>query len=101
MRGPVSVPGISRISFGDWLKQQRREAGISRDDLAGRTACSSEMLQKIENGTRRPSRQIALSLADLFHVPADEQEAFVTFARAKLSIPLISTNPGDGSAVSG
>ena len=35
----------------------------------------------LEAGERRPSRQIALSLAELFHVPADEQEAFVTFAR--------------------
>src|SRR5215204_2109735 len=78
MTGPVHV---SHISFGEWLKQRRKEAGITRDDLAARTACSSETLQKIESGMRRPSRQIALSLAGVFHIPSDEQEAFVTFAR--------------------
>src|SRR5215203_6543474 len=70
------------LSFGSWLKQCRREAGITRDELAERTACSSITLQKIEAGERRPSRQIALSLAELFHVPPDEHEAFVVFARA-------------------
>src|SRR5690349_17590244 len=69
-------------SFGNWLKQRRREAGITRDELAERTACSSITLQKIEAEERRPSRQIALSLAQLFHVPPDEHEAFVVFARA-------------------
>src|SRR5215207_10737477 len=88
------------ISFGEWLKQRRREAGITRDDLAERTACSSITLQKIESGERRPSRQIALSLAELFHVPVDEQEAFITFARnlsprdptLDLSSPLTGAN---------
>src|SRR6476646_52324 len=73
MSGPVP------IAFGAWLKQRRRAAGITREDLAERVACSAITLQKIESGARRPSRQMALRLAAIFHVPADEHEAFVTF----------------------
>lgn len=76
------VSGAVHISFGRWLKEQRRRTGITRDALADQVACSTETLQKIEAGERRPSRQIALSLAGLFQVPSDEQEAFVSFARA-------------------
>ena len=35
------------VSFGSWLKQQRQAAGVTRDDLAERTACSSTTLEKI------------------------------------------------------
>lgn len=85
----VSVP----VSFGEWLKQHRRESGITREDLAAQTACSSITLQKIEAGERRPSRQIALRLATLFHVPADEQEAFVAFARTLSPRAPVATSP--------
>ncbi|MDQ6746824.1 MAG: NB-ARC domain-containing protein, partial [Candidatus Dormibacteraeota bacterium] len=44
--------------------------------------CAAITLQKLESGARRPSRQIALLLARYFGVPPDEQEAFITFARA-------------------
>src|SRR4051812_4496678 len=80
MNGPVQR---LHPSFGIWLRQRRREAGISRDDLAERAACSSITLQKIEAGERRPSRQLALILAQVFDIPDDEQEAFVTFARTE------------------
>src|SRR5689334_9106637 len=73
-----------QISFGSWLKQHRRKAGISRDELAERAACSSITLQKIEAGERRPSRQLALILAQVFDIPSDEQEAFVAFARTQM-----------------
>src|ERR687884_1530665 len=75
--------GTIHSSFGSWLRQRRREAGIARDDLAERAACSSITLQKIEAGERRPSRQLALILAQVFSVPIDEREAFVAFARAQ------------------
>src|SRR5690242_6283732 len=76
MSGPVYV------HFGSWLKQHRKEAGISQEELAEQMACSESTLRKIEAGERLPSRQIALLIAGLFGVPADEREAFVTFARA-------------------
>ena len=69
------------ITFGAWLKQRRKEQGMPADHLAERIGCSTVTLLKIESGNRRPSRQIALLLADSFDIPNDEREAFVTFAR--------------------
>src|SRR5262245_30486106 len=69
------------MTFGGWLKQRRKEAGITQDRLAERLAFSSAMLWKMEADERRPSSQIAQLLAVYFHVPEGEREAFVTFAR--------------------
>jgi predicted ATPase/DNA-binding XRE family transcriptional regulator/Tfp pilus assembly protein PilF len=70
------------ITFGGWLKERRRAQGISHDEFADRIACSRITLLKMESEERRPSRQMALLLAQYFQIPADEHEAFVTFARA-------------------
>jgi predicted ATPase/transcriptional regulator with XRE-family HTH domain len=90
-RSPPSMSGSVHISFGSWLKERRREAGISQDELAGQIDCAPITLQKIVSGKRRPSRQIALLLAAYFGVPEDEHEAFVTFARAHIPTPGISS----------
>ncbi|MEO8289027.1 MAG: tetratricopeptide repeat protein [Chloroflexota bacterium] len=70
------------ITFGGWLKERRRAQGIGHDEFADRIGCSRIALLKMESGERRPSRQMALLLAQHFQIPADEQEAFVAFARA-------------------
>src|SRR5919201_2920456 len=87
--------GTIHSSFGSWLRQRRREAGISRDELAEQAACSSITLQKIEAGERRPSRQLALILAQVFDVPTDEREAFVAFARTQRNEDY-ATTPANG-----
>ncbi|HET9493719.1 MAG TPA: helix-turn-helix domain-containing protein, partial [Chloroflexia bacterium] len=74
------------ITFGAWLKQRRKEQGVPADYLAERIGCSTVTLLKIESGDRRPSRQIALLLADSFDIPDDEREAFVTFARTGVGV---------------
>jgi len=51
------------VSFGHWLKQQRRSLDLTQDQLAERIGCSSDLFRKIEAGTRRPSRSIAARLA--------------------------------------
>lgn len=72
----------NEVSFGGWLKQRRKDQGITQEELARHIGCSQFTLQKIENGDRRPSGQIANLLADYFRVPNDQREAFVAFARA-------------------
>src|SRR5688572_10084409 len=69
------------ITFGTWLRQRRKERGITYDELAEQIGCSRITLRKLESGERRPSRQIAELLAGYLSIPSDEQEAFVTFAR--------------------
>ena len=45
--------------FSRWLKQRRTALDLTQWDLAERVGCSREAIQKIEAGTRRPSKQIA------------------------------------------
>ena len=68
--------------FGAWLKRHRRALDLSREDLAHQISCSISLLEKIETGERRPSRQIAGLLANRFGVPADQQLEFISFARS-------------------
>lgn len=67
--------------FGSWLRQRRKEQGVGPEELAEQIGCSEITIRKIEAGERRPSRQVALLLAAYFHVPEDELEAFVAYAR--------------------
>ena len=70
------------ITFGSWLKQRRREAGVTQEELAERIGCSGTAIRKIELGERRPSGQIAQLLAEYLKIDADEREAFIDFARS-------------------
>jgi predicted ATPase/transcriptional regulator with XRE-family HTH domain len=68
-------------SFGQWLKQQRKHFDLTQEELAERVGCSYITIRKIESAERRPSRQVAYLLADLFNVPPGELDAFIAFAR--------------------
>ncbi len=70
------------LTFGGWLHQQRHERGVTQDELAEYLGFSVSLLRKVEAGERRPSGQIAELLADYFDIPADEQAAFIAFARS-------------------
>lgn len=74
------------ITFGGWLKERRKSLGISHDELAELIGCSRIALLKMESGERRPSRQMALILAQQMKLPEDEHEAFVLFARSGGSV---------------
>src|SRR4051795_12897138 len=69
------------VSFGNWLRQRRKELSITQEELAERLGISWITLRKLEAGERHPSGQIALLLADYLRVPLDECQAFVAFAR--------------------
>ena len=58
--------------FADWLKRSRRALHISQDELAARVGCTPSMLQKLEQGVRRPSQELAARLAAMLAVaPTD------------------------------
>jgi predicted ATPase/transcriptional regulator with XRE-family HTH domain len=84
-------------TFAAWLKQRRTELNVTREKLSEQVGFSFDLLRKLETGKRRPSAQIALLLADFFKIPADEREAFVTFARSgQIALPA-GANPSDDS----
>ncbi|MCI0726629.1 MAG: tetratricopeptide repeat protein [Chloroflexi bacterium] len=79
--------------FGEWLKRRRKSLDLTREELAQRAHCSASAVRRLEAGELRPSKALAESLAAALHIPAEEQEAFVRFARGGSSQPSI-TSPG-------
>src|SRR5262249_38667191 len=80
------------ITFGAWLKQRRNDLGLTQEELAENIHCSFSTLRKLKGDERRPSGQVAELIASYINIPADEQEAFVAFARRGGSI----SSPGEG-----
>lgn len=80
---------MSEISFGEWLKRQRKTIGFTQEQLANEVGCSAIAIRKIEAEERRPSVQIAERIAQIFNVPEHEQEKFLRFARGDWeSVPI-------------
>jgi predicted ATPase/transcriptional regulator with XRE-family HTH domain len=68
-------------AFGSWLKQRRKALDLTQHALAELIGCAVVTIQKIEEGRRRPSRQIAERLAEHLDIPSSEQATFIHFAR--------------------
>ncbi|MBL8062438.1 MAG: helix-turn-helix domain-containing protein, partial [Anaerolineales bacterium] len=69
------------LSFGEWLKRQRKAMGLTQKLLANRVGCSEITLRKLEAEDRRPSVQIIERIAQIFQIPPTEQKNFLRFAR--------------------
>jgi len=65
-----------------WIKQRRRILDLTQAELADRIGCSPSTLQKFEEGTRRPSKQMAELLAIHLEIPANEKASFLRTARS-------------------
>ena len=72
---------MAEVSFGEWLRHQRKAAGLTQQQLALQISCSTSALKKIEAEERRPSVQIIERLAEIFSIPQNERKAFLRFAR--------------------
>src|SRR6266498_5484694 len=74
------------ISFGYWIRRQRKALDLTQQTLAERVSCSLAAIKKIEGDERKPSRQIAERMADVLGVPASQREIFVECARGLRSV---------------
>jgi predicted ATPase/DNA-binding XRE family transcriptional regulator len=72
---------LVELSFGEWLKRQRKALGLTQDGLANQVGCSAIAIRKIEAEERRPSAQIAERIANIFGVSKNDQKFFLRFAR--------------------
>jgi len=72
---------LADVSFGEWLKRQRKARGLTQEQLAGQLNCSTITLRKIEAEERRPSVQITQQLAEIFNIPSKERTSFLRFVR--------------------
>jgi len=81
-------------SFDAWLKLRRKLLDLPQEQLARKVECTTSLLQKIEPGERRPSRQIVELLADALAIilrsdHQDDQGTAVAVAR-KLDVPRLT-----------
>lgn len=72
---------LNEISFGEWLKRNRKALDLTREELAERVGYSAATIRKIEDEERHPSEQVVERLAEFFHIPPDQRTAFLRFAR--------------------
>jgi predicted ATPase/DNA-binding XRE family transcriptional regulator len=89
-------------TLGDWMKQRRKALDISQADLARKVGCSVEHIRKVERGVRRPSREIALLIAEALGIPPGER-AYFTAELRETTLPPLAARPsppmwGAGSA---
>ncbi|MDP9350014.1 MAG: tetratricopeptide repeat protein, partial [Chloroflexota bacterium] len=75
----------SSSAFAAWLKRRRKTLDLTQADLAQRVGCSLDTMYRIEAGTRRPSKQVALRLAAALEIPPERQAAFLRLARDQQS----------------
>lgn len=80
-------------SFGGWLRAARRTRDLSREALAELASCAVPTLAKIEQGTRRPSRELASLLLDVLQVDPGERERVLRLARLPLAEPSRQPEP--------
>ncbi len=70
------------LSFGNFVRQRRRELDLTQEELARRVGCAAITLRKIEADDLRASVQIAERLAMALAIPLAERAEFVRRARA-------------------
>jgi predicted ATPase/DNA-binding XRE family transcriptional regulator len=68
-------------SFGEWIRRRRKALDLTQHELAECAFCSVNTIKKLETDQRRPSRELAVSLANALAVPSDAVEQFVECAR--------------------
>ncbi len=85
-------PGDSTEIFGAWLRQQRTDLKLTREQFADQVSCSVALLRKIEDGERRPSTQIAELIAHILNIPAADRVTFVRVARGELNLERLPAN---------
>jgi transcriptional regulator with XRE-family HTH domain len=74
-----------RSAFGSWLRQRRRRLDLTREELASHVGCAAVTIRRIEAGERRPSKQLAVRLADALGLEAEERAPFLLAARRELA----------------
>src|SRR5215216_4251929 len=76
-----------KISFGYWLRKQRRVLDLSRQAFADQVGCAEVTLRRIEMGTLKPSKELALILLENIGIPEAKRQEFVRFARGLSTVP--------------
>lgn len=71
MADPSAIPDVL-ADVGPRLRRLRERRGITLTALASRTGISKSTLSRLESGQRKPSLELLLPLAEIYHLPLDE-----------------------------
>jgi transcriptional regulator with XRE-family HTH domain len=77
---PTARASDRQETFGELLREWRIRRRFSQLELSGRAAASTRHLSYLENGRSRPSREMALHLADELDVPLRERNRLLVAA---------------------
>jgi predicted ATPase/transcriptional regulator with XRE-family HTH domain len=73
----------AKLSLGRWVKQRRKALDLTQYELAQCVGCALSLIQKIEQGARLPSRQMAELLTHHLELDPSERDAFLHLARRR------------------
>src|ERR1700736_4678539 len=69
------------MSFGQRLRGVRRDFDLSQAELGDRAGCSANTIRKLESDERRPSRELAARLCEIFEFSPRDRAEFMRLAR--------------------
>jgi predicted ATPase/transcriptional regulator with XRE-family HTH domain len=69
--------------FAEMVRRRRRALDLTRAELAARVGCSPDTIKKIEEGERRPSKELAHLLARHLAIAEADRPVFVALARGQ------------------
>ena len=85
------------LSFGNYVRQRRREMDLTQEELARRVGCAAITLRKIEADDLRASVQVAERLAMALAIPLEDRAEFVRKARSvrpeSAELPRVTPSP--------
>ena len=85
-------------SFGEWLKQQRKQLRLTQREVATAVFCSTAMIKKIEADERQPSVELAQALAVTLQLPPEQHPIFVEIARGERPLDALAEGRGSRGA---
>lgn len=75
----MSIPPV--MTFGKWLKAERRAQDLTQVELARRVYCAEITIRKIEADQLRPSRRLVYLLLNALEIPHAQQDDLLRLAR--------------------
>lgn len=74
---------VDDSSFRSWVRRQRKGLDLTQAELAERLGYSPQLIQKIESGRRRPSKQFVEALVRHLGLAPQEREVVLQLARSE------------------
>lgn len=85
------------ISFGTWLRQQRRARDLTQKAFGDRVGCAEITVRRMEADEYKPSNELAQALLEKLGIPELERPQWIRFARGLAEFPKNQTHPSPTS----